>query len=292
MKRSWAATILAFVMALIGIVLAIGGAWLVSLGGSVYYLIAGVAMLVSAWLLFRGSLIGGWIYLGLFILSAIWGFSEARGNAWAMVPWLIAPLVLLIAVLLVMPTLTIARHRWKLAGGGILLGLVFVVASFVLLGAGGSDAIAALPAQNSPGMSDPSGLCDGRRLAGLWRDQCCLALYAAHSNHAGQCRKAAQGVGSPHRRNAQQPRLCEALRHGKYPAESRKPPLHLHRKKRHRGARRGDREAAMAGRSPRPRRLDPLYDGVPRRCLLQGPGSEPRTASVRPGSSKGRSTAG
>src|SRR3954468_16180713 len=134
MRRSWAATILAFVMALIGIVLTLGGAWLVSLGGSPYYVIAGVLMLVSAWLLFRGRLLGGWIYVGLFILSVIWGFAEARGNAWAMVPWLVAPLVLLIAVLLVMPTMTPAANRWKLAGGGIVLGIILVTASFALLG--------------------------------------------------------------------------------------------------------------------------------------------------------------
>ena len=34
MKAGWAAAILAFVMALIGIVLTAGGAWLVVLGGS------------------------------------------------------------------------------------------------------------------------------------------------------------------------------------------------------------------------------------------------------------------
>ena len=161
MKRSWPATILAFVMALIGIVLTIGGAWLASLGGSLYYFIAGISMLVSAWLLFKGRLLGGWIYLGLFVLSAVWGFAEARGNAWAMVPWLVAPLVLLIAVLLVMPTMSVAANRWKFAGGGIALGVIFVAASFALLGAGGDQVIAALPAQSSPGMNDPSGFATG-----------------------------------------------------------------------------------------------------------------------------------
>jgi len=106
MRSSWGAILLAIVLALIGIILTGGGAWLVSLGGSPYYLIAGLLMLLSAWFLFRGRLAGGWIYIGLFILSAAWGFAESRGNAWAMIPWLIAPLVLLIAVLLVMPTLT------------------------------------------------------------------------------------------------------------------------------------------------------------------------------------------
>jgi quinoprotein glucose dehydrogenase len=156
MKRSWAAVALSVVLALIGIVLTVGGAWLAALGGSIYYLIAGVVMLASAWFLFRGRLLGGWIYIGLFILSAIWGFAESRGSAWAMIPWLVAPLVLLIAVLLVMPTLTPERNRWKLAGGGIALGILFVVASFAVLGSTGGTAALALPSQNSPGMTDPS----------------------------------------------------------------------------------------------------------------------------------------
>ena len=114
-------------------------------------------MLASAWLLFRGRLLGGWIYIGLFILSAIWGFAESRGNAWAMMPWLVAPLVLLIFVLLVMPTLTAGCNRWKLAGGGIALAVLFVVVSFALLGTTRARPPRALPAQSSPGMTDPSG---------------------------------------------------------------------------------------------------------------------------------------
>lgn len=161
MTRSWSAIILAFVMALIGVILTAGGILLASLGGSLYYVIAGILMLASAWFLFRGRLLGGWIYIALFILSAVWGFGEARGNAWAMVPWLVAPLVLLIAVLLVMPTLTPAANRWKFAGGGIVIGVLFVAVSFALLDANGGQAIAALPAQQSPGMNDPSGLVTG-----------------------------------------------------------------------------------------------------------------------------------
>src|SRR4051794_6601849 len=161
MKRSWPATILAFVMALIGIVLAIGGAWLLILGGSPYYLIAGLALLASGWFLLKGRLLGGWIYVGLFILSAIWGFAESRGNAWAMIPWLVPPLVILILVLLVMPTLTRAANRWRIAGGGIALGVLFVAVSFAVLGANGDTAALALPAQSAPGMTDPSGQSTG-----------------------------------------------------------------------------------------------------------------------------------
>ncbi|HLO19816.1 MAG TPA: membrane-bound PQQ-dependent dehydrogenase, glucose/quinate/shikimate family, partial [Sphingomicrobium sp.] len=130
MRGGWAATILAIVMAIIGIVLTIGGAWLAVLGGSLYYLLAGIALLVSAWLLFRGRLLGAWIYVGLFILTAIWGFAESRGNAWAMVPWLAAPLMILIWTLLVMPTLAPGGGRhWGAAWGGIAVAIIFVAAS-------------------------------------------------------------------------------------------------------------------------------------------------------------------
>jgi quinoprotein glucose dehydrogenase len=156
MRGGWAATILAIVMAIIGIVLTVGGIWLAVLGGSIYYLIAGVAMLVSAWFLFRGRLLGGWIYIALFILSVVWGLVESGSNAWAMVPWMVAPLVLLIFVLLVMPTLTPAANRWPLASGGIVVSVVVVGIIFAVLGMSGGTAVAALPAQSSPGMNDPS----------------------------------------------------------------------------------------------------------------------------------------
>ena len=153
----WPARLTSLLLALIGIVLTLGGAWLVVLDGSPYFLIAGIALLASAWFLFQGLLLGGWIYVGLFILSAVWGFAESRGNAWAMIPWLVAPLVILMLVLLAMATLTADRNRWKLAGGGIALGLLFVAASFAVLGTSGGTAAAALPPQSSPGMGDPSG---------------------------------------------------------------------------------------------------------------------------------------
>jgi quinoprotein glucose dehydrogenase len=60
-----------------------------------------------------------------------------------------------------MPTLTPARNRWRFAGGGIAAAIRFVIVSFAVLGMSGGTAIAALPAQNSPGMADPSGLATG-----------------------------------------------------------------------------------------------------------------------------------
>ena len=55
MTQSWAARILGLVLALIGLALLIGGIWLAVLGGSIYYLLAGLGLVASGYLLFRGN---------------------------------------------------------------------------------------------------------------------------------------------------------------------------------------------------------------------------------------------
>ena len=157
-RWSWPAAIVGALIALIGLVLAIGGAWLTVLGGSLYYLAAGVLMLVAGVLLARGRMIGGWLYLGIVLASLVWAWWEVGANAWAQVPRVIAPVVLLIAVILVLPTLTRAAGRWRLAFGGAALALMLTIANFWAAAAGEPDAVAAgLPAPGSAGMADPSG---------------------------------------------------------------------------------------------------------------------------------------
>ncbi len=159
--RSWSAIILGVIVAAIGAVLSIGGAWLVILGGSAYYLLAGLAMLFAGIMLVRGRMIGAYVYIAVTALTVIWAFFDARSNfAWALVPRIVAPIVLLIATLLVMPTLTRAAHRWKLAGAGIGAVVIATAALFTILGTQ-DESIAALPAQNSAGMADPSGMATG-----------------------------------------------------------------------------------------------------------------------------------
>lgn len=122
--RPVAPLILGIVIAAIGLVLAIGGAWLAALGGSVYYVLTGVAMILSGALLVRRRLLGGWLYCAVFVITVIWAFAEVGANDWALVPRVIAPLVLLIATLLVMPTLSTHRSRWKLGLGASAVAIV------------------------------------------------------------------------------------------------------------------------------------------------------------------------
>lgn len=117
--RSWPASILGSLIGLIGLVLAVGGIWLAVLGGSLYYFLTGVAMLVAGVLLFRGRVTGAWLYIAIFAVTLLWAFWEVGGNAWALVPRVVAPLVLLIATILIIPTLTQTRYRWRFAGVGV-----------------------------------------------------------------------------------------------------------------------------------------------------------------------------
>lgn len=157
-RRSIAAMLVGGLVALIGIVLTIGGAWLAALGGSPYYLLTGVLMIVSGVLLVRGRMVGGWLYLAIVVASVLWAWWEVGANAWAQVPRVIAPVVLLVAVILVLPTLTRAAARWRLALGGVVLALVLTVANFWAAAAGAQDPVAAaLPAPGTAGMADPSG---------------------------------------------------------------------------------------------------------------------------------------
>lgn len=101
----WAVIVLALVMVLFGLPIMGGGIWLLSLGGSFYYAIAGFGLLASAFFLFRHSIAGVWIYLATFAFTLVWALWEAGLNGWAQVPRLVAPTVILALVLLTIPAL-------------------------------------------------------------------------------------------------------------------------------------------------------------------------------------------
>lgn len=156
-----AALILGGVIALIGIILLAGGVWLLLLGGSPYYAITGAAMLVSGLLLMRGRLRGAWLYIAVVALTVLWALWEVGGNGWALVPRVIAPLVLLFAVLLVMPTLTPHPRRWRYAwaaSGVVLAGAVIVGAGLSI--ANSPQVLRGLP-DASMAMADPAQMQSG-----------------------------------------------------------------------------------------------------------------------------------
>jgi quinoprotein glucose dehydrogenase len=158
-KRSWPAIATGLIIAGIGGLLAIGGAWLAVLGGSLYYLVTGAAMIGAGYGLIRSRLWGAWAYVAIVAATILWALWEVGADGWALVPRIVAPVVLLVPVILVMPMLT-RRPKWRLAGGAVAATLLATGLLFVVAGSG-DVAIAALPAPNSQGMADPSGQATG-----------------------------------------------------------------------------------------------------------------------------------
>jgi quinoprotein glucose dehydrogenase len=97
--------LLAVVMAVFGLPIAAGGVWLISLGGSWYYALAGLGLLLSACFLARRSMTGVWIYLVTFTGTLAWALWEAGLNVWAQVPRLLALSIILLLVLLAIPAM-------------------------------------------------------------------------------------------------------------------------------------------------------------------------------------------
>lgn len=101
----WWAMFVGVVLLVFGLPIAAGGAWLITLGGSWYYLFAGIGLLVTAYFLFRRELLAFWVYLLTYLATLAWALWEAGFDAWAQVPRLVAPTVILVLLLLTLPVL-------------------------------------------------------------------------------------------------------------------------------------------------------------------------------------------
>ena len=121
----WATMAIAAIILIFGMLIFGGGIWLAALGGSWYYVLAGIGLLATAFFLFRRSMTAVWLYLATFIGTVIWAIWEAGLDGWAQVPRLVAPTVVLLAVLALMPIL---RGRFATPRGMIATGIVGVLA--------------------------------------------------------------------------------------------------------------------------------------------------------------------
>jgi quinoprotein glucose dehydrogenase len=120
---------LGVILALIGLVLTIGGAWLALLGGSLYYLPTGVALIAAGYFLIRRRILGVALYALVFLATLIWAFWEVGFDGWALVPRLVGPMVLFLLAILVAPTLTRSHALRRITLGGGLIGLALLVAA-------------------------------------------------------------------------------------------------------------------------------------------------------------------
>ena len=89
------------VIFLIALPLVIGGAQLLMLGGSVYYIVAGLVLAFSGYRLWEGDAVGSKIYGFFLAATVVWALYESGTNLWALSPrilplavlgsWLLTP---------------------------------------------------------------------------------------------------------------------------------------------------------------------------------------------------------
>ena len=121
-------TVLSLLLVVLGLVIGGLGAWLLSLGGSAYYAIAGAGLLASGILLFGNRRSGALLYALVFIGTLLWTWWESGSDYWRWVPRLGLVTALGIVLALLAPTLREpVSKRLSRSVAGVLM-LVFVAA--------------------------------------------------------------------------------------------------------------------------------------------------------------------
>ena len=117
--------IFAAIVLLVAIAFLYGGVRLLAVGGSLYYLLAGIALLVSAILLWGGNKLGSRIYGALLVATLLWSLLEVGTDLWALAPrlaflsvlgaWLLTPFARR-GLVLAATASRVARQRSKQIG--------------------------------------------------------------------------------------------------------------------------------------------------------------------------------
>lgn len=120
--------VFALVLALIGLGLLAGGIWLLSLKGSPYYLLAGLAYLWAALWLWQRRSHGAWVVAAVAVLTVLWALWESGANYWALFPRLMAPLALAAVALWLAPRADASMRQRRLQRwGAVGFAAVFVL---------------------------------------------------------------------------------------------------------------------------------------------------------------------
>ncbi|MFK3740845.1 membrane-bound PQQ-dependent dehydrogenase, glucose/quinate/shikimate family [Massilia sp. TN1-12] len=96
-------TVTGAIFILLGLVLTGGGAYLASLGGSLYYLVAGIGLIATGVLVFRGRRAALALLSAILVLTVVWSVIEVKFDWWQLLPrldiwfaaavWLLLPFV-------------------------------------------------------------------------------------------------------------------------------------------------------------------------------------------------------
>ncbi len=124
--RLWL-VLLGVVVTLAGLFFAIGGGKLVSLGGSWYFLLAGIGLVIAGLLIIRRKPLGALLFGLIFVLSAIWAIWDAGFEFWPLISRLLAIGVGSIVVALSFPLLRRSAGRTPAYGTSFGLALILAI---------------------------------------------------------------------------------------------------------------------------------------------------------------------
>lgn len=129
--------VLGAVLAMAGLAFLVGGGKLISLGGSWYFLLAGLGLLLAGVQVLRGRRSGGWLYLATFAATVLWALAEVGLDYWSLVSRLLAMTFGAAVVSACLPLLQGGAPRARgnkgplaLAGVLLLVGLVSFASMF------------------------------------------------------------------------------------------------------------------------------------------------------------------
>ncbi len=124
--RLWL-VLLGAIITLAGLFFAVGGGKLVSLGGSWYFLLAGIGLVIAGLLIIRRKPVGALLFGLVFVLSVIWAIWDAGFEFWPLISRLLAIAVGSIVVALSFPLLRRSAGRTPAYGASFGLAIVLAI---------------------------------------------------------------------------------------------------------------------------------------------------------------------
>ena len=125
-RPAWAVRAFGVVLAAMGVALGWGGIELLTLGGSSYYLLTGLALLISGVLLVLKKPLGLAVLALVFVGTVVWALAEVGLQFWPLMPRLAPVVVLGLVAAVLAPCLLGAAARkasWSIAGVLAAVGL-------------------------------------------------------------------------------------------------------------------------------------------------------------------------
>ncbi|VTX93581.1 glucose/quinate/shikimate family membrane-bound PQQ-dependent dehydrogenase [Acinetobacter ursingii] len=114
--------ILGLALLITGLFYIIGGGKLISLGGSWYFLIAGLFTTASAFFIFKKKALGVWLFALVFVGTVIWALIDAGWEFWPLHSRLMFPAGLFAALLLTLPSIRQYQYQTSLSAPAYIIG--------------------------------------------------------------------------------------------------------------------------------------------------------------------------